>query len=88
MSTFYIKRENNDLIHYGVLGMKWGIRRYQNPDGSLTALGRKKYAQDLKTAKKQGKVKEYVNKTIGENINSIDWKTTSELRNEIMNLVK
>lgn len=32
------------LIHYGVLGMKWGIRRYQNKDGSLTSSGKKRYS--------------------------------------------
>ncbi len=31
------------LVHHGVLGMKWGVRRYQNADGSLTAAGRKHY---------------------------------------------
>lgn len=31
----------NELYHYGVIGMKWGVRRYQNKDGSLTALGRR-----------------------------------------------
>ena len=34
------------LEHYGVLGMHWGVRRYQNPDGSLTDLGR--YLHDVR----------------------------------------
>lgn len=32
---------SNELMHYGVMGMKWGVRRYQNPDGTLTAEGRR-----------------------------------------------
>lgn len=35
--------ENDTLEHFGVLGMKWGIRRYQNKDGSLTPAGKRKY---------------------------------------------
>ena len=34
------------LAHHGILGQKWGIRRYQNPDGSLTAAGKLRYAPD------------------------------------------
>lgn len=34
------------ICHHGVLGMKWGIRRYQNKDGSLTAAGKKRYVKN------------------------------------------
>lgn len=34
---------SNYLAHHGILGMKWGIRNYQNTDGSLTAAGRERY---------------------------------------------
>jgi hypothetical protein len=35
------------LKHHGILGQKWGIRRYQNPDGTLTNEGKKRYGKYL-----------------------------------------
>lgn len=42
---YYLTKEDY-LQHHGILGMKWGIRRFQNPDGSLTAEGRRRYRVD------------------------------------------
>lgn len=42
----YRIKYSNELYHYGIKGQKWGIRRYQNPDGSLTDEGYSRYGVD------------------------------------------
>lgn len=47
-----------ELYHHGILGMHWGIRRFQNKDGTLTAAGKKRYNQGLKDLQTIGKAEE------------------------------
>lgn len=46
---------STELYHHGVKGQKWGVRRYQNSDGSLTAAGRRRYAKELGQLKAEKK---------------------------------
>ena len=76
MTDNYIAKEqwtaDSYLCHHGIKGMKWGIRRFQNPDGTLTEAGKKRYYQtgkypwsgfQLSDKKvKKGKEKRFVNK--------------------------
>ena len=57
----------NELYHHGIKGMKWGVRRYQNKDGTLTSAGKRK-AEKMK--------KEYSNLT-GKQLRQLPSKKTS-----------
>ena len=58
MTYYYVSSKQPDYImHSGTLGMKWGVRRYQNEDGSLTPEGKERYGRTMEYNKKISKAK-------------------------------
>lgn len=60
------------LAHHGIKGMKWGRRRFQNEDGTLTEAGKKRYDRDTKdlSDSKKAKAKPDVDKWVGDDISN------------------
>lgn len=55
---YFVYRDENEIIHWGIRGMKWGVRRYQNKDGSLTAAGKKhRAAEEAKLKERERNIK-------------------------------
>lgn len=48
--------ENNELRHWGVKGMRWGVRRYQNKNGTLTPAGKKRYDKEMEKLKAEQRI--------------------------------
>lgn len=55
--------DNNELQHWGVRGMRWGIRRYQNKDGTLTTAGKKRYNKELAKLREEKRILDNKEKT-------------------------
>lgn len=80
MSTKDTNPDTTDnLSHAGIKGMKWGVRRFQNSDGTLTEAGKKRYYQDTKdlSDKKKAKYKPEVDKWVND-----DMRNTKALADE------
>jgi hypothetical protein len=78
------------LYHSGIKGMKWGVRRYQNKDGSLTPAGEKRYNRDTSnlSQKKKQNYKADPNKWVKEDLERTRRLTdeTSAMTNKLKNL--
>ena len=75
--------ENSQLYHHGILGMKWGVRRFQNKDGSLTSDGKRHLEQNSKAKQGNNKKKKGHTTNKGKSINEL---SDDELRKRINRL--
>lgn len=60
LTSIYKSETENTLKHHGIKGQKWGVRRFQNKDGTLTSAGKKRYSDDDDVIMKKGETGKHV----------------------------
>lgn len=88
------------LEHYGVKGQKWGVRRFQNKDGTLTKLGKKRYGSEKMQAYKESERNRFIKKLnkavqkgdikkgnkVAKQLTALNRMTEKDIRNEALGL--
>lgn len=84
MSVYYLyNTEENYLAHHGIKGQKWGVRRFQNPDGSLTPAGEKRQKRlEAKEQKKEERLRKKRGSDDYAEVQELKKKQVKELTNE------
>lgn len=87
--------ENTYIAHHGILGQKWGVRRFQNPDGSLTDVGKKRYYKELKKSYNKQKdssrpylISEKTKEIIRSNVSKSKILESDDIKEDIKELTK
>ena len=75
--------KNNELYHHGIKGQRWGVRRYQNVNGSLTPMGRRRVGAKAADKMDRHAVKQYAIKN-----SQKDWQAVGELGSSTSNTLR
>lgn len=80
----YLIIYDSELYHHGIKGQKWGVRRFQNKNGSLKSAGKKRYSEDRKT----GGLKSFIKKRADNYENYRNYKRVNEEADSKFNMSK